>query len=295
MNNCKISFDIGGTNTRFGIVAKECIFWERIVPTRSDLTPADFLAWIDALADETKDADILPASTPIYIAIPGQIQGNTLLRANNLPLQNNMAFPSRMILSNDANSAALAEYLYGAGQGYKTVVMLTFGTGIGSGIIIDGKVISGLNGAAGEVGHMMIDSRADAPKCTCGKRGCWEAIASTTALVARAKSERPNEAWTQNGEAIFAEVRQKNNESAVAIVEQHIKNIAVGISNIINIIAPEVIIIGGGIAEQFDYIHPRLLAHLEKSAYSPNTVPDLFPAFMKNNAGMIGAALAPKP
>ena len=162
-------------------------------------------------------------------------------------------------VDNDANCAALAESAAGAAKGTKTSVTITLGTGIGSGIIIDGKVYSGFNFAGGEIGHTVIV--VDGEQCTCGRKGCWEAYASATALIRqtkRAAVENPESAINKLVDGDLDKIDAKTafdaaklgDETGEAVVKQYIKYIAEGVINVINIFMPEVLVIGGELVKK---------------------------------------------
>lgn len=207
-----------------------------------------------------------------------------------------------VFLENDANAAAYGEYINGAGNHYRDLVAITLGTGVGGGIILDGKIIAGSFNAGAELGHMVIV--VDGELCTCGRKGCWERYSSATGLIREAKKaalNNPNSAMNQlvqgdltkmNAKIPF-DAAQEGDDVAQAVVDEYIKYLAIGLANVINFIQPEVIVLGGGVSAQKD----NLLIPLKKKM-----IGEIFGgeawfrteikiAELGNDAGIIGAAM----
>ena len=208
----------------------------------------------------------------------------------------------KIYIDNDANCAALGEALAGAGRGVKNFVAITLGTGVGSGVVIDGKIYNGSNFAAAEFGHMVIS--IDGEQCNCGRRGCWERYASATALINQTKHAMrhsyDSEMWHLVNENINLvtgrtafEALRKGDAAAKRVVEQYIYYIACGIINVINILQPEMICIGGGISHEGESLLEPLRKHVERERYSmfAKTQTQICRALLGNDAGVIGAAL----
>ena len=203
-------------------------------------------------------------------------------------------------LGNDANVAALGEVVSGAAKGVKNAVMITLGTGVGGGIVIDGKIYEGQHSAGAELGHMMLIH--DGEQCSCGRKGCWEAYASATALIRqtkRAMLEHPesimNQMATQDtvsGRTAFDAMR-KGDKIAKDVVDKYIIYIAEGLVDIINIFRPEVLIIGGGICNEGDTLLVPLKKFVKEHVYGGDRNPEQVIEIAKlgNDAGIIGAAL----
>lgn len=200
---------------------------------------------------------------------------------------------------NDADAAAFGEFIAGSGKGANNFIMITLGTGIGGGIIINSNLYSGSNFAGGEVGHMVI--YADGENCNCGRRGCWEAYASVTALIEQTKkamAEHPNNIMWElcdkdidkvNGTTAFVAMR---NGDALArqVVKKYIDYISIGIVNVINIFQPDVICIGGGISKEGDTLLLPIREYVKKEDYDCNCMTEIKAATLGNDAGLIGAA-----
>lgn len=206
----------------------------------------------------------------------------------------------KISIENDANAAALAEYkLYG--ENASSFIFITLGTGIGGGIIIDGKIYSGFNGAGAELGHMKIE--IDGEECSCGCNGCWERYGSVTALVKWTKEamERDSRSmmhnWVSNngkvnGRTAF-DCAKQGDKTAKEVVELYAKYVATGLVSIINVFQPEKIVIGGGISKEGDYLlNPvkKIAFQCKYNNYVENTKLEIARLF--NDAGIIGAAFS---
>lgn len=186
-----------------------------------------------------------------------------------------------MHVDNDGNLAALGEWRFGAGRGARNMWMVTLGTGIGGGHVLDGRVQRGVNGFAGEIGHMVVNP--DGPRCTCGRKGCWEVYASGRGLGMLASGEP--------GESVIQRARN-GDADAVTVLEAWARWVAVGLSNLTNVSDPDVIVIGGGVSEAADAVMPIIKRWFVELLYSPEqrTHPDLRVAQLGEHAGAIGAA-----
>ncbi len=206
-------------------------------------------------------------------------------------------------IENDANAAAFGEYIAGTGKGTKVFIAITLGTGVGSGVIIDGKILSGVNSSAGEFGHTVI--KFDGEPCPCGRRGCYEQYASVSALIRQTKAAMNyapeslmwsmcnNDINAVSGRTAFDALRA---DDAVAkqVVNQYIEYIVVGITDIINIFQPDVICIGGGISKEGKYLIDPIQEGVKKYRFSGNCDKQtkILAAVLGNDAGIIGAAFA---
>jgi glucokinase len=203
-------------------------------------------------------------------------------------------------IENDANCAALGEYLFGSGKGSRNCIFITLGTGVGSGFILDGKIFAGKMGAGAEAGHMVI--RIDGEKCTCGRRGCWEAYASATALIRdtqKAMAKNPDSLMHKiaaqygkvNGRVAFDAAKQ-NDKAAKQVVKRYIKYIGCGVVNLINIFRPDKVLIGGGISNEGDYFIKLIQRYVNRYHYGGKINPrvKVVRASLLNDAGIIGAA-----
>ena len=309
-----IGIDVGGTGIKGALVDENgALVREYALPTPAGdaVAVADTIAAvIEALCAEGDRAAI----GALGIGCPGTVddESGTVLFAGNLPWQNyplreeirvRTGFSAR--LCNDANAAALAEALIGAGRGSDGFVAVTLGTGVGGGVVVHGKLLTGWTGAASEMGHMVI--RKDGEPCTCGRRGCFEAYASATALIRdtkRAMERDPKsllhtlaaENGGVDGTTAFL-AKERGDRTACAVVENYIDALACGLANIINIFFPETVALSGGIANQGETLLAPLRKRVEAltfaSAYAKRHT-KLVGCSLGYRAGMIGAALFAK-
>ncbi|HHV95111.1 MAG TPA: ROK family protein [Clostridiaceae bacterium] len=311
-----IGIDLGGTNIAAGIVDEEGkIILKDSVPTLREREYPEIIKDMAMLCLKLiKDAGLdLSDIKSIGVGAPGtpDVKNGILIYANNLKFKN---VPIRtemqkyinlpVYIDNDANCAALAESVAGAAKGYENSITITLGTGIGGGIVFGGKVYSGFNGAAAEVGHIVIDYQGK--MCTCGRRGCWEAYGSAPALI-----EQTQEAAKQNPDSLINKLvdndlskidaktafdaAKQGDKTAKEVVDRYIKYVAEGLIDLINVFTPEVIVIGGGISKEGEYLLKPLREHIAKGVYAkdvPQT--EIKIAMMGNDAGIIGAAMLGK-
>ncbi len=206
----------------------------------------------------------------------------------------------KTLLINDANAAALGELYFGAAKGARNFICITLGTGIGGGIVIDGEIYAGSLGTAGEIGHMTID--ASGPKCNCGNTGCWETLASGTALEREARRRITDGAETTilnyaegdinkvNAEAVH-KAAQNGDTLAKEIIAQTGYYVGVGLANLINIFNPELIVIGGGLSNIGDMLlEPAYKAAGERAYRAAFDSVRFARAELGRNSGVIGAA-----
>lgn len=202
-------------------------------------------------------------------------------------------------ISNDANCAALGETYFGAGKGAKNSVMITLGTGVGTGIVVDGKLLTGNKSAGAEGGHIII--RINGEKCGCGQKGCYEAYASATALmrqISNACQKNPESMLAKevekhgvDGKVVF-DCAEAGDKVAIGVIKRYIKYVGIGLVNYANIFAPEVIIVGGGVSNQGENIIKPLQRYVSRNAYGSQYNPKIkvVAATLRNDAGIIGAA-----
>jgi glucokinase len=207
----------------------------------------------------------------------------------------------KVYIDNDANAAAKGEATYGAAKGYKDSLFITIGTGVGGGIIIDGKIYSGFNFSGAELGHIVIVK--DGLDCPCGRKGCMESYASATALINQTKAKmfenKESALWSVcggdidnvNGKTVF-DAMLLDDEAAKEVYKTYIEYLACGITNFINIFQPEVLSIGGGISKQGDILIKPLCEIVEREQYSRYSDKKTLikVAELQNDAGIIGAA-----
>jgi glucokinase len=216
-------------------------------------------------------------SIRFFTNLPGPWPGH----AFTAPLSAALGVPVKLI--NDARAFTLAEARVGAGKGCASLIGVTLGTGIGGGIVIDGRLVLGLDGTAGEIGHQVIDMRPDAPRCGCGNTGCLEAYVGAPRLAEAAGTANAAEAFAADG---------RGEPRAHAAVEAWIDHLAIGLANLVTVLTPDRIVLGGGVASAAGRIiaplRVRLAAHVHLT--DPDHV-ELVVAALGRGAGAIGAAL----
>lgn len=309
-----IGIDLGGTNIAAGLVDESCrIVGKKSIPTNLPRSADEILHDIAALVQTLIQSQGVSAQDIAWIGVgcPGTANRDTgiIEYANNLRFEN---VPLRDILQklsgrpvfieNDANVAAYGEFLAGAAKGCSSAVAITLGTGVGGGIIIDKKIYAGFNFAGAELGHMVIEYNGR--PCTCGRKGCWEAYSSATALIHMTKESmmenRHSAMWeiaegspdNVGGKTAFQAMRA-GDSAGTAVVNQYLDYLACGILNIINIFQPEVLCIGGGISKEGDHLLTPLNHRISAGKYSKNSEKQtqVCIARLGNDAGIIGAAL----
>lgn len=311
-----LGIDLGGTNIVAGIVnGKNEIIAKVSCKTAVPRPESEICDSMAALCKEAiKKAGIkMDDIKEIGIGVPGAVNPETgvveysaNLFFHNWELGKMMEERTgkKIIIENDANAAAYGEYLAGSAKGAKNSITITLGTGIGAGIIIDGKIYSGSNYAGAEMGHMVIVT--DGRECNCGRHGCWETYASATGLINMTKEailgERADSSYMLkelggditkvSGLTAFNAMRDGDSTGA-AVVEKYIKYLGCGIVNAINIFQPDILSIGGGISKEGETLLAPLRAYVEKERYtkhnSKQTV--ICAATLGNDAGVIGAAM----
>jgi glucokinase len=299
--------DIGGTKLlAVAATGKGGIVAQRRQPTAAG--PDAILAAIAAVVADLVAAE--PAIAAAGVGLPGLVDlAGNVAYAPNLPGFVGVAARERLaatcpvpvVVDNDANVAALGEVLHGAGRGRREVLVVTLGTGIGGGLVINGEVHRGGHGMSAEIGHFTVDPNG--PPCACGARGHWEAIASGTALGRRARE------WAARGEAPLVLARAGGNVAAItghevgqaaaageadglAILTEHARAVALGLGGLVNILDPELVVISGGLIDLGEYLLGPLRAvlpeYVEAAALRP--MPPVVPAALGEQAGAVGAA-----
>ena len=299
-----IGVDLGGTNIAIGLCDEDLkIIDKGSVPTGADRDGDSIVKDMADLAAKIIERNGLTVADIEYVGIatPGIANSKTgvVEYSCNLPFVN---FPlagtfkkylpvSRVLIENDANAAALAEALSGAAKGTKNSLMITLGTGVGGGIIIDGHVYSGgLNCAGAELGHIVIV--AGGRQCGCGRRGCWEAYSSATALTNMTKEKMRELELKGIPSLLFDEAKREGKVSARTafnamrggdeygkkLVDEYIEYLAVGVANMINVFQPEVISIGGGVSNEKSFLTDPLNKIVDKEQYT-KARNDLWAAF----------------
>ncbi len=307
-----LGIDLGGTNIAVGVVNDN----GEIVGRAGCKTnaPRDVESILDDMAcmcREAVKAAELTMEDIAYTGIGSPGTCNTVTgeveRADNLGfvhlmlgdgIQQRLGIPA--YLENDANAAAMGEYIAGAGRGSESCICVTLGTGVGGGVIVNGTIYSGHNFAGAELGHTVI--AVDGERCACGRHGCWEAYASATALIRqtrRAMEQHPESVMWKltesidkvNGLTAFDAMRA-GDAVGTAVVDTYIRYVAIGVTNMINVFQPEVLCIGGGICKEGDTLLAPIRKIVEAERYSRYSERQtrICAAKLGNDAGIIGAA-----
>ncbi len=309
-----IGIDLGGTFIKYGIVNED----GEIIEKEKAATPAGcgYAETVEIIVSVTGkiSAEHGAPVCGLGIGAPGVVDGEKgVVRSSgnlgweNKPLAEDLSamLGIPVMLSNDANAAAYGEYVCGAGKQYNSVVLITLGTGVGSGIVLNGKLYEGNEGAGAELGHEVI--RVGGEKCACGRRGCFEAYASATALIRQTKrameKDRQSKLWqlcegdinNVNGKTAF-DGAAVGDKTAKRVVNNYLRYLSEGLANIANTFRPEVILIGGGISAQGEKLTIPLQKRVEKlmlghGGYAPVKI---LTASLGNDAGLVGAAMLAK-
>ena len=313
-----VGVDIGGTNLKAGLVDENGVLLATQKMKVASIADDDGLAWtVASLVQELAHTVNLSVSdvASVGVGVPGtvEIRSGSINYTCNLPLRN---VPLRKLfhrylsiplyIENDANCAALAEFLVGAGRDSKRFVTITLGTGVGAGIVHNGKIYHGANGMAGEVGHMVIQ-RGGLP-CPCGRHGCWEQYASATALkrmTAAALAAHPHSILAQvvaenegrvSGQSAFIAAR-RGDPVGQQVCNEYVDYLACGVVNVVNIFQPDTLAIGGGVSNEAE---EQLLLPVQQRV-ARESIPcgrdrrtRIVKAELGNRAGIIGAALLGK-
>ncbi len=313
MKKNRIGIDVGGTNVKIALVDDSGkIIYSNSVPTRAEMGYEYTVNNIkQAIYDLMKETKLTAKDIEgIGFGFPGQVdyKSGIVRLAPNIPgwvevpiakmIEDEFHIPTRV--DNDVRCAALGELKYGAGKGCENLICITVGTGIGSGLIVNGKLVRGASNAAGEIGHIKLQIH-DGPICGCGDTGCMEAFASGPAIVAMAeeyilggKSTKYRE-MANGGDItpfIVAEAAKAGDPVAKRIFARIGEYIGIGMASVVNLLNPEKIIIGGGVADAGDILLEPLKEALKKRAMkiAGETV-EVVPAQLGNTAGVIGASL----
>lgn len=298
-----IGIDVGGTSIK-GIMIDEKgkLYGEDSVPTLGTDVADGVIVLCNrfiAKAGGEKVKGVGIGCPGVIDAEKGEVVLAENLRLRNYPLVKNVSEKLKLPvkITNDANAAALGEAKFGAGKNYSDSVLITLGTGVGSGIVIGGKLFEGNKSAGAEIGHMVI--KHGGYRCTCGRYGCFEAYSSATALIRRTKwamEENPgSEMWqsctsaTASGETAFSYA--ETDTAANEVVEWYIKYLACGLVNVANIFRPQVIMLGGGVSGQRERLTAPLQEIMDRELFASHYAPvKITCATLGSAAGAYGAA-----
>jgi glucokinase len=301
--------DLGGTHLRVATIDRTGkIYYRQMQPTPQAEEPNEIVrALIEAVhKSERKTAEQGGVISTLSIVVPGTVNvaEGVVVKAPNVPcldgfrlaaaLESELEWPA--ILENDANAAALGEMWRGAGQGYRTLICVTLGTGVGGGIILDGELWRGVDGSAGEIGHIGVDPFAGVP-CTCGSRGCLEVYASATAIVRMTREARPRypHSILHNTEDLTSakiyQAGREGDELAIEVFRRMGVYLGIGLASLINILNPEIVVIGGGLSNGWDLFGKHMHQQVIERAFPiPARRVKIVRAECGDDAGLLGAA-----
>ena len=307
-----IGVDLGGTTIKAGLVNEKYeILMAKSLPTNRERGANEILKDMALLCKqlisennlEEKDIASIGIGCPgLASAKDGIIFSSSNLNFTNVNVKSIMSsyIDLPIYVENDANCAAFGEVLAGAAQGEKEAVIVTIGTGVGGGLILDGKIHRGGFFGAGEIGHQVINIH-ETNSCGCGRKGCWEQYASATALVKAATTAAANHPESLlakneeiNGKVIF-DAAKAGDQVALDVLDNFYSYLAQGVVNLINILEPNVVVIGGGISAQKDYIIQPIKQKVQAQMYGGlDMKTEIKAAQLGNDAGIIGAAFLEK-
>lgn len=308
-----LGIDLGGTNIKAGVVDEDFHIIGRAKAKTGIPRPAEEImdAMDQCARQAAQDAGVSwEKISRVGIGVPGTIdeKAGMVEYANNLPFRNvpmgeylQKKLQKPIDITNDANAAALGEVLAGAAKGALNAVAVTLGTGVGGGIVLGGRLYTGLHYGGGELGHMGI--QLGGRLCTCGRRGCLEAYTSATGLIRSTKEMMETHPqslmWKlveENGGKVSGRTAflaaGQNDAAGQAVVDAYIEQLGYGIASIINILAPEILVIGGGVSHEGENLLRPLVECVRPQLYvrTPKNQTRIVLATLGNDAGLIGAA-----
>lgn len=307
-SNLVFAADLGGTHLRVALIDENGRILTQLKKETPKGTQPECVVRALVEAEQQSRSDPNVASSRVIAAsimVPGAVDktNSVVVQAPNLPCLNNFAlkhaleeeFGWPVVLENDANAAAMGEMWLGAARGYRNIVCVTLGTGVGGGIILDGKLWRGSDGSAGEFGHTTVNPFGGL-KCKCGNEGCLELFASATAIVRMVEEDLPH--FPQSllkGEKLTAELvhdaGRQGDELAITVFERVGRYLGVGLVNIINLLNPEIIVIGGGVVNGWTLFENAMRQQVADRVFrSQVNCVKIVPAECGDNAGLLGAA-----
>ncbi|PKA45226.1 ROK family protein (plasmid) [Rhizobium sullae] len=306
MKQIAIGIDLGGTQVRAALVDEQGNILAR-AEDRTDAAagPERVLSQIHGLAEGLLAASPTVSVVGVGVSAPGPIDTvagvasdvPTLAGFAGFPLKAKLQarFPFPVSLENDGIAAAIGEWRFGAGRALDNLVYLTVSTGIGGGIVADGRVLRGRKGMAGHIGHMSV--MPDGALCPCGNRGCFEACGSGTAFTLRARMRAiecgetvlGRDGATIDSQHVFAAARQ-GDRVANQLVDEEAEILGRGIMSLVHIFSPDIVVMGGGLSNEFDRLHPGIEAYIARWAMPAFRDVKIVRAAMGQNSGLAGAA-----
>jgi len=293
MEAVTLGIDLGGTRLRAALVSRAGVVLQRAaIATDVAGGPHAVVAQMQKLSLEVGFAERSSSIRAIGVSAPGPLDSDTgtIIDIPTLPgwagfplrkvLQETFARP--VVLENDGIAAAFGEWKFGAGRGLSHLVYVTVSTGIGGGVVVDGRLMRGNRGMAGHVGHMMISRKG--PSCACGGVGCFEALASGTAFGRQGKAR-----GFADSKAIVAAARNGDG-IALDLVSREADYLAYGFASLLHLYSPQRLIMGGGVSLALDLLQPQLGMQLKRLAMPSFRPVEVVPALLGDNSGLVGAA-----
>jgi glucokinase len=291
MTELFLGVDLGGTFVKLGVCTRKGEIQGTIsIPTRPDLGPQNVVQRIGEAVDTLQKKSGKVTATCAGVPGPLDLERRILMKANNLPGWINVRFPQMLgnrlgmptYMENDANCAAWGEFVVGAGKGSRSLVLYTLGTGVGGGIVLNGELWIGATGAAGALGHTIIDPSG--PPCGCGQIGCVEQYASATAVAKRFGRGSAKDCF---------DAAKNGVPEAVAAVDWSVEGLSTGVANVIQTLYPDVVVLAGGMALAGDFLLEKVRQSVKRKVF------DVFSAQIRveasqipgDDAGWLGAAL----
>lgn len=298
-----VGVDFGGTNIKIGLVSDAGrVALVRILATRAHRCPQAFVEGVSRVVEElAQQAAVRPSQLRgVGVGAPGLVNGargliHTLVNVpgwREVPLGRQLArrLRCRCVVDNDVNCVALGEWRFGAARGARALVCLTLGTGVGGGLVLNGQLYRGVTGAAGELGHMVIDP--DGPRCGCGSRGCLEAHVGSAAIGRLARQKR----FRQAGGRLTPELMARAARAGDAVARQVWRSVGcslgIGVGSLINVFNPDRVVIGGGVSNAWSLFAPTMMRTIRAQAMTiPARAARVVRARLGDRAGILGAAV----
>lgn len=303
--NYVFAADLGGTHLRAAIIDEAGAIHSRVKNQTPVTTSEDIVHALVAAARECVRSSG-HSYRAVSVVVPGSVnvEEGSIVKAPNLPCLDGFQLTSALtrelnvpaLLENDANAAAVGEMWRGAARNHRTIICVTLGTGVGGGIVLDGKLWRGVNGSAAEIGHMSIDPFAGV-RCSCGSQGCLEVYASATAIVRMTRETRPRfpESVLQNVDRLTSEdvyrAATQGDDLAREVFCRMGVCLGIGLANLVNLLNPEMIVIGGGVANAWELFAPQMHEQVAERAFPiPAAQVKIVRAQCNDDAGLLGAA-----
>jgi glucokinase len=296
-----LGVDVGGTNLRCALVAEDgAILARRSQATDIASGRAGFLSRLITLLEGLKleAANRGDQVCAVGLGVPGLFSNEGILRSSvnlvaleglNLAQLVSQEIGVPVVALNDANASAVGEQRYGAARPFASSLTLTLGTGVGAGLILDGRLWTGIDGVAGEFGHWTVEPQGR--PCNCGNRGCLEQYASASAIAALAQDQGVQAGGGALDAARVAALARQGDRQALAVLNQAASYLGIAIASVINLLNLEAVIVGGGVSESFDLLYEPLCCEIRQRAFAiPARRLSILKAGLGNDAGVLGAA-----